>query len=165
MSLRDESPWDLVEFFSENVFWVKKGIEKKKRKFWKTVILCPLKAKNLLISRVRYSWSYSQNGSKSQGLFHGKLLLAKESWRSHETLKEFFNKQNGLFGKTLNTKNSIQKHFQKHIKYSKIFLGLIIKQLSIYMSHLNTYNHTNEISIHWTLNLCVVCVDQVWTSP
>ena len=28
-----------------------------------------------------------------------------------------------------------QKHFQKQIKYSKIFLGLIIKRLSIHISH------------------------------
>ena len=51
---------------------------------------------------------------------------------------------------------------KKEIKYSKIFLGLIIKQLSIHKSHLNTYNHTNEIDIHWTL---VLCVNQVCTSP
>ena len=27
------------------------------------------------------------------------------------------------------------------------------------------YNHTNEISIHWTKILCVVCVYQKWNSP
>ena len=30
--------------------------------------------------------------------------------------------------------------------------------LSIHTSHLNMYNHTNEIDIHWTLDLCVVYV-------
>ena len=30
-----------------------------------------------------------------------------------------------------------KNHFQKHMKYSKIFLGLIIKQLNIHKSHLN----------------------------
>ena len=34
----------------------------------------------------------------------------------------------------------------------------------VYTSHLNTYNHTYGISIHWALDLCVICVDQVWTS-
>ena len=60
---------------------------------------------------------------------------------------------------------SDKNHFQKHTKHSIIFLGLIIKQLSIHISHLNTYNHKNEIGIHWTLDLCIVCVNQVWTSP
>ena len=58
-----------------------------------------------------------------------------------------------------------KNQFQKHMKYSKIFLNLIIKQLSIHKSHLNMYNHTNEIGIHWTLDLCVVCKNQVWISP
>ena len=63
-------------------------------------------------------------------------------------------------------KNKCDKnHFQKHMKHSNIFFGLIIKQLSIHKSHLNTYNHINEIDIHWTLDLCVVCVNQVWPSP
>ena len=32
--------------------------------------------------------------------------------------------------------------------FSKIDLALIIKKLSIHKSHLNMYNHTNEIVIH-----------------
>ena len=51
------------------------------------------------------------------------------------------------------------------MKHSKILLGLIIKQLSINKTHLNTYNHTNEIHIHWTLDMCVVCGNRVWISP
>ena len=54
-------------------------------------------------------------------------------------------------------KQSEKNHFQKHMKHPKIFLGLIIKQLSIHKSHLNTYNHTNKIGIHWSIDLCVVC--------
>ena len=73
-------------------------------------------------------------------------------------LKEFFNKTDLAFWKNFqNTSDTqkhfqnaseTQKHFQKQIKHSKIFLGLIIKQLSIHISHLNTYNHPNEIGIH-----------------
>ena len=39
-------------------------------------------------------------------------------------------------------------HFQKQIKHSKKFLGLINKKLSIHTSHLNMYNHKNKIDIH-----------------
>ena len=49
-------------------------------------------------------------------------------------------------------------------KEKKNLFGLIHIWLSTHTSHLNMYNHTNEIDIHWTLNLCVVCVDQVWNS-
>ena len=66
--------------------------------------------------------------------------------------------------KLLKHKSDTKKYFQKQIKQSKIFLSLIIKQLSIHKYHLNTYNHTNEIDIHWTLDLCVMCVNQIWTS-
>ena len=56
-------------------------------------------------------------------------------------------------------------HFQKQTKRKKIYLfGLMHIWLSTHTSHLNMYKHTNEIGIHWTLNLCVVCVDQVWAS-
>ena len=63
-------------------------------------------------------------------------------------LRSSSTKQNLVFWKNFQNKSDTQKHFQKQIKHSKIFLGLIIKQLSIYISHLNTYNHTNEIGIH-----------------
>ena len=68
---------------------------------------------------------------------------------NHEMAKQkvFQHKEFDKMGKTFKTKVT-KKHFQKQIKYSKIFLSLIIKQLSIHTSHLNTYNHTNEIDIH-----------------
>ena len=52
-------------------------------------------------------------------------------------------------------------HFQKQIKEQKYFW------FDPYMvEHTqNMYNHTNEIGINWTLNLCAVCVYQEWTSP
>ena len=66
------------------------------------------------------------------------------------------------------------KNFEKHRWYkslpkankkNKNLFGLNQIWLSTYISHLNMYKHKNEIGIHWTLNLCVVCVDQVWNSP
>ena len=60
-----------------------------------------------------------------------------------------------------------QKQFEKHGWYkslpktnkkNKNIFGLIHIWLSTHTSHLNMYNHINEIDIHWTLNLCVVCV-------
>ena len=74
---------------------------------------------------------------------------------------EFFNtKKIDILRKTLNNQSD-KNHFQKHMIYSKIFLGLIIKQLSTHKSHLNTYNYINKIGIYRTLDLCVVCVNQV----
>ena len=87
-----------------------------------------------------HSWKQLRKGQKQN-------FLTLKIW--HQAIKD----------------QSDKNHFQKHMKHSKIFLGLIIKQLSIHKSHLNTYNHTNEIDIHWTLDLCVVCGNQVWTSP
>ena len=63
-------------------------------------------------------------------------------------LDEFFSKIDLAFWKKSQNTSGTQKHFQKQIKYSKIFLGLIIKKLSIHKSHLNMYNQTNEIVIH-----------------
>ena len=56
------------------------------------------------------------------------------------------------------------KSLPKANKKNKNLFGLIHIWLNTHTSHLNMYNHTNEIGIHWTLNLCVVCVDQVWNS-
>ena len=55
-------------------------------------------------------------------------------------------------------------HFQKQTKRRKIFLVWSIYGWA-HTSHLNMYNHINEISIHWTLDLCVVCMYQMWNSP
>ena len=50
-------------------------------------------------------------------------------------------------------------HFQKQIKRTNFFFDLIHIWLSTYTSHLNMYKYTNEVGIHWTLDLCVMCVD------
>ena len=57
-------------------------------------------------------------------------------------LLKFFNKTNLAFWKySYNTTNAIQKRFPKHIKYSKIFLGLTNKQMSIHITfeHVQLY--------------------------
>ena len=84
--------------------------------------------------------------------------LRKGQKQSFSTLKFWH------FEKNLKDQSD-KNHFQKHMKHLKIFFGLIIKQLRIHTSHLNTYNHTNEIHIHWTLDMCVVCGNRVWISP
>ena len=68
---------------------------------------------------------------------------------SHEMAKHKFfqHKEYDKMRKTFKTEVT-KNHFWKQIKYSKIFLSFIIKQLSIHTSHLNIYNHTNEIDIH-----------------
>ena len=50
------------------------------------------------------------------------------------------------------------KLLPKANKKNKNLFSLIHIWLSTHTSHLNMYNHTNEISIHWTLDLYVVCV-------
>ena len=134
MSLRDESSWDFGEISSENVFWVKRGTKEANRDIWKTVIIYLLKTENPLISQVSYSRSYLWNGLWSIGSVSWEASsckrVARESWNSLckilEKLKMassfscvssyswltcenvfegvFQQKQNGLFGKTFNTK-------------------------------------------------------------
>ena len=62
-------------------------------------------------------------------------------------------------------KHGWYKSLPKANKKNKNLFGLIHIWLSTLTSHLIMYNHTNEISIHWTLNLCVVCKYQMWNSP
>ena len=50
-----------ARFWVKWCFWVEKGTKEAKRLIWKTVTICPLKTKNLLISQVSYLWSYSRN--------------------------------------------------------------------------------------------------------
>ena len=147
MSLRDESSWDLGEILSERVFWVERGKKEAKILIWKTVIICPLKTENPLISRVSYSRSYSQNGLSciehvSQEVSsHERVTRSYFSWKSRKGVAKlcvnfwkklklapsfslvdsylrltrknssewvFQQKQNGIFGKTLNTKKFIK---------------------------------------------------------
>ena len=113
-------------------------------------------------------------------------LLTKQSWNSLYKVEKHeiwpFNSQLSLHMKwvtktprkhVFHTKTtwktlknmSDTNYFQKQTKrIKKNLFGLIHIWLSTHTSHLNMYNHTNEIGIHWTLNLCVVCVDQVWNS-
>ena len=69
--------------------------------------------------------------------------------------------------KTCFSLKTIWNFFEKHGWYksppkankkNKKLFDLIHIWLSTHTSHLNIYNHTNEISIHWTLDLCIVCV-------
>ena len=101
--------------------------------------------KTLKLDHLTPSWAYIWNGS----------------WKHPENI--FFHTKTTW--KTLINIGDTN-HFQKETKRTKKSLfGLIHIWLSTHTSHLNMYNHTNEISIHWTLNLCVMCVDQVWNSP
>ena len=91
------------------------------------------------------SWAYIWNGSRKhpENMFFTQKQLEKlwKTWVIQITSK------------------SKQKEQRKNL------FGLIHKWLSTHISHLNMYNHINEIGIHWILNLCVACVDQVWNSP
>ena len=76
------------------------------------------------------------------------------------------NTQKTCFSHKNNLKNvSDTNHFQKQTKRTKKLFGLMHIWLSTHTSHLNMYNYTNELDIHWTLNMRVVCVNQVWNSP
>ena len=128
--------------------------------FEKLTLCAPLKTKNTLISRDNYSrttreWPARESQDslykileESENHFHIFATWLWETLLAKMLTKEFFNKTDLAFGKNFQNTSDKQKHFQKQIKYSKIFLSLIIKQLSVHKSHLNTYNHTNEICIH-----------------
>ena len=83
------------------------------------------------------NWAYTWNGS-----------------RKHLENMFFTQKQFGKLWKTW----VIQITSKSKQREQNLF-GLIHIWLSTHTSHLNMYNYTNEIGIHWTLNLCVVCVD------
>ena len=79
-------------------------------------------------------------------------------------LNQFLKKNTKLhFEQKINTQK-YQNHFQKLIKHSKIFLGLIDKKLSIHIifehvqSHKWDKHYLNKV-------LCVVCEYQMWNSP
>ena len=93
--------------------------------------------------------------------------VANDSWK---TLTLIFQHKNKL--ETLKNKVSTKlknKEWWKTLlntnKMIKNLFGLIHIWLSTHTSHLNMYNHTNKIGIHWILDLCVVCGNQVWISP
>ena len=54
-------------------------------------------------------------------------------------------------------KHEWYKSLSKANKNKKNLFGLIYIWLSTHTSYLNMYKHTNEIDIHWTLNMCVMC--------
>ena len=78
------------------------------------------------------------------------------------------NTQKTCFSQKINLKNFEKygwyKSLPKTNKINKNLFDLIMISLSTHTSHLKMYNHINEIGIHWILDLCVVCVNQVWTS-
>ena len=123
---------------------------------------------------------------KFRWYFAGKLYLQN----SHETFcPKLKNLRFGPFNSWLNlymkkvmkaprkyvfSHKNILKNFEKHGWYkslskankkNKNLFGLIHIWLSTHTSYLNMYNHINEIDIHWTLDLSVVCVYQMWNSP
>ena len=57
------------------------------------------------------------------------------------------------------------KSLSKENKMIKNLFDSTMISLSTHKSHSNMYNKTNEIDIHWTLDLCVVCEYQVWNGP
>ena len=93
------------------------------------------------LDHLTLSWAYIWDGSRKhpENMFFTQKQLEKHGW--YKSLPK------------ANKKNK------------KNLFRLIHIWLSTHISHLNMYNHTNEIGIHWTLNLCVVCMDQVWNSP
>ena len=139
----------------------KKLIWKFSRKLTREIFRGWLLAK--LLAKLFAGKSYSQNSRKNLcQIFITELYsrnFSRVSLTRENTHKTCFSLKNNL------------KIFEKHGWYkslpkaNKNIFGLIHIWLSTYTSHLNIYNHINEIGIHWTLNLCVVCVDQVWNSP
>ena len=79
------------------------------------------------------------------------------------------NTQKTCFSHKNNLKNFEKYRWYKSLpkanKKNKNIFGLIHIWLSTHTSHLNMYNHTNKIDIHWTLDLCVVCEYQIWNNP
>ena len=95
--------------------------------------------------------------------------LSVQSWKTWELdlLTRYWtytwNKSRKHLENMIFTPKQFEKHgwyklLSKANKKNKNLFRLIHIWLSTHTSHLNMYNHTNEIDIHWTLNLCVVCV-------
>ena len=102
------------------------------------------KAENTLkLDHLTPSWAYIWNRSR------------KHPENMFFTQKQFENFE----------KHGWYKSLPKANKKNKNLFGLNQIRLSTHTSHLNMYNHTNEIEIHWTKVLCVVCGNQVWNSP
>ena len=112
------------------------------------------------------SKSYLRNSCKTlYPNFMTELYSQNFAWVSltrENTQKTCFSLKNNL--KNFE-KQGWYKSLPKSYKKNKNLFGLIHIWLSTHTSHLNMYNHTNEISIHWTLDLYVVCVYQMWNSP
>ena len=89
---------------------------------------------------------------------------------SRKTLTLVFQHKNKLeiLKNKVSTKLKNREWWKTLPKANKIIKNLfdsIMISLSKHTSHLIKYNHTNEIDIHWTLDLCVVYEYQVWISP
>ena len=152
----------------------------------------PIKKLILGISRVTDLWTSHEKFRDiatyeiACKIFVGQIWVTKHSVQSWKTWE--LNHLNSRLGWDLyHSQNELRKHpknlfftqnqlknFEKHgwykslpntIKLIKNLFGLIHIWLSTHTPHLNMNNHTNEISIHWTLDLCVVYRNQVWISP
>ena len=114
---------------------------------------------------ITYSQNFLPNDQKCQKCF----FQLRDLQPSHEQLvKHFdtcFSTQNNI--ETL--KNKVSRKLKNKEWWTTLLnTNKMIKNLFgliTYTSHLNTYNHTNEIGIHWTLDLCAVWGNQVWISP
>ena len=156
-----------LRFERKQCFGLKEARGRQNRVFEKLPLCAHLKTKNLLILQDSYSRSTCEllaKFLKCTGQVPRKVVsrkaLVRESRNSLckilEEMKIYFlifaTKVRGTLLATYLQKcfqrSFSKKHFQKLIKHSKIFLGLIIQQLSIHISHLNMYNHTNKIGIH-----------------
>ena len=128
----------------------------------------------LLVSHWHFTGKpYSRNNRKTVA------KLSVQNWKTREfdhltpswayTWKRSQKHPENMFSHKNNLKNFEKHEWYKSLpkanKKNKNLFGLIHIWLRIHTSHLNMYNHSNEIGIHWTLNLCVVCMDQVWKSP
>ena len=156
-----------LRFERKQCFGLRKALGRQNRVFEKLPLSALLKTENPFISRDSYSQSTCKLFAKFLKCTRQVLqeaisrkALVRESRNSLckilEEMKIYFlifaTKVRGTLLATYLQKcfqrSFSKKHFQKLIKHSKIFLGLIIQQLSIHISHLNMYNHTNKIGIH-----------------
>ena len=121
---------------------------------------------------VKFSWDRYKSWTTCETLYLklknlriGPYKLATELTR--KISRE--NTQKTCFSHKVNLKNFEKHEWYKSLpeanKMNKNLFDLIMLRLNTHISHLNMYNHTSEIGIYWTLVLCVVCVNQIWTMP
>ena len=106
------------------------------------------------MEELKIASSFSQIGCKKTYL-----------WLACENASDgvFQQKKLRFLEKKLLTQKCYTKTLTKTYKILKNIFGFDYQ--AIEYTHLYTYNYINEINIHWTLNMCVMCVDQVWSNP